>query len=393
MRSTYVRVSITAVIVTVVILLPFAGGGGARAAGGTPVRVTLAFTGDDLAMRPTWAAARRNAGGRGYDFHPMLARLGSLTRSADLAICHLETPLTGRGVPLSDYPRFAVPHQLADAIAGAGYDGCSTASNHALDQGSAGIRTTLTKLDAVAVGHAGTARTREEASRISTYVVGDAMIAHLSYTASFNGLIPARPWQANRLDVTRIVAAAGRARREGADVVVASLHWGLDLRSALTPSQRMLARRLSATHTIDLIVGHGPHVVQPIRRVHGRWVAYGVGNSLSAMTSGRFPQDTQDGIVLVATFRQGLDSWHVEHLRYAPTWVQPGSFVVRLIAPALDARTLPPSVLRRMRRSWRRSVTAVDAADLGVAPFRGSRLSVDPVPLGSPTFAAARSGA
>jgi poly-gamma-glutamate synthesis protein (capsule biosynthesis protein) len=109
----------------------------------------------------------------------MLRPLGTLTRSADLALCHLETPLTGRGVRLSDYPRYAVPHQLADAIHRAGYDGCSTASNHSLDHGSAGIRSALSKLDSLGIGHTGTARSRREAARTVRYRVGRAVIAHL----------------------------------------------------------------------------------------------------------------------------------------------------------------------------------------------------------------------
>ena len=81
--------------------------------------------------------------GTAYDFGPMLGRLRPLLGSVDLAICHLETPLAGPGVSRSDYPRYAVPPQLADAIAAAGYDGCSTASNHSIDRAGAGIRTTL----------------------------------------------------------------------------------------------------------------------------------------------------------------------------------------------------------------------------------------------------------
>jgi poly-gamma-glutamate synthesis protein (capsule biosynthesis protein) len=337
-------------------------------------RVTIAVTGDDLAMRPTWKAARRNADGHGFDFGPMLAGLGTVVRSADLAICHLETPLSGRGVPRSGYPRFAAPPQLADALRQAGYDACSTASNHALDHGAAGVRTTLTKLDAVGIGHAGTARNREEASTLTTYAAGDALVAHLSYTTSFNGLVPDRPWRANRVDPTRIEAAARRARRAGADVVVVSLHWGQELRHRPTSAQRALARRLTATPVIDLIVGHHAHVIQPIRRVHGRWVAYGLGNSLSGMTAGRFPAGVQDGIVLLVTFERGPHRWRASRVRYAPTWVQPGRFRVRLVAPALEAGALAPPVLRHLRRSWRRTVRAVDAGGRSVRPFRGSEL-------------------
>ncbi len=337
-------------------------------------RVTVAFTGDFLATQATWGAARRNAGGHGYDFRPMLRPLGTLTRSADLAICHLETPLTGRGVRLSAYPRYAVPHQLADAIHRAGYDGCSTASNHSLDHGSAGIRSTLDKLDSLGIGHTGTARSRREAARTVRYRVGDAVIAHLSYTASFNGLIPRHTWEANRIDADRIVDRARRARRQGADIVVLSLHWGTEHRHPPTSEQEALARRLTASKAIDLIVGHHAHVVQPIRRVHWRYVAYGLGNSFSGMTAALFSPAVQDGMVLLATFELGRRKWHVHRVRFAPTWVQPGGFVVRLVGPAIDARHLPAAVLRELRRSWRRTVTTIDAARLGVVAFRRARL-------------------
>jgi hypothetical protein len=338
-----------------------------------PRRVTMAFTGDFLATRATWETAHRSAAGRGYDYRPMLEPLRSLVRSVDVAICHLETPLTGEGVPISDYPRYVVPHQLADAIARVGYDGCSTASNHSLDGGSAGIRSTLEWLDRVGLRHTGTARSVRERWKTVHFRVGSMKIAHLSYTASFNGLLPKEAWRANRIDTRRIVDDAKRARRRGADVVVLSLHWGEEHRHAPTPAQRALSRQLMSTGTIDLIVGHHAHVVQPIRRVAGGWVAYGLGNSLSGMTAATFSPAVQDGMVLLVSLERGPHRWHVEKVRYAPTWVVPSSWVVRPAGPALEARILPSWVLQELRRSWSRTVATVDAKDLGVLPIRRAR--------------------
>ena len=338
-------------------------------------RITVAFTGDIIGSPATWPAARRYADGHGFDFRPMFVRLRTLVSSADLAICHLETPLSGPGVRPSGAPRFAAPHQVAAAIRYAGYDGCSTASNHSIDQGSAGIRTTLGALDAVDVGHAGTARTRSEARRITTYEVDGVTIVHLSYAFGFNGLQPKHPWEANLIDPARIIARARRARREGADLVVVSLHWGIELRHAPSSWQLDVARRLTKSGAIDLIVGHHAHVVQPIRRVQRRWVAYGAGNSLTGMLAKDYVPDVQDGIVVLVTFEPDGDGWHVTRVRFAPTWVQPGRFVVRLVGPAIDAGRLPSSILAELRRSWRRTVSTVDAASLGVKPFRRARLA------------------
>jgi poly-gamma-glutamate synthesis protein (capsule biosynthesis protein) len=139
-------------------------------------------------------------------------------------------------------------------------------------------------------------------------------------------------------------------------------------------AQVSLARRLTRSGAIDLIVGHHVHVVQPIRSMHQRWVAYGVGNSLTGMTSADYVANVQDGLVLLATFELGVAGWQIERVRFAPTWVQPGPYVVRLVGPALDGGRLPGTIMRQLRASWNRTVGSVDAAALEVRPFRRSRL-------------------
>jgi poly-gamma-glutamate synthesis protein (capsule biosynthesis protein) len=343
------------------------------AAAPRPPRRTILFTGDFLATPATWTTAHAYAGGHGFDYEPMLARLRPLASSADLAICHLETPLTGPGVPITDYPNYAVPHQLATAIRAAGYDGCSTASNHSLDHGVAGIRTTLDRLDRLGLGHTGTRRRRGE-PRVAAYWVDGMKLAHLSYTASFNGHLPTSRWEANRIDVARILADARVARRHGADIVVLSLHWGVEHVHAPIAAQTSLAERLLRSDALDLIVGHHAHVVQPIRRIHGRYVAYGLGNSLSGMTAAMFEPAVQDGIALIVTAERGRHGWHVERVRYAPTWVMPHTWIVRPVRPALDAATLPDWQLAELRRSWARTVQVVDGARIGIRPFGDARL-------------------
>jgi poly-gamma-glutamate capsule biosynthesis protein CapA/YwtB (metallophosphatase superfamily) len=340
---------------------------------GAPRRITMAFTGDFLATHATWGTAHRYAEGRGYDYRPMLRRLRPLISSVDVAICHLETPLTGPGVSLSDYPRYVVPHQLANAIHEAGYDGCSTASNHSLDAGLPGIRATLGWLDHLGLKHTGTARSARERSWITRYRVGNVVIAHLSHTASFNGIGPAFGWEANRIDTRRIVDEARRARRLGADIVVVSLHWGQEHQHAPTSYQTDVARRLMGSGAIDLIVGHHAHVIQPIRRVAGHWVAYGLGNSLSGMTAQLFSPSVQDGMVLLVSLVGGPHGWHIDRIRYAPTWVEPYRWLVRPVGPALAAGVPSAAILAELRRSWARTVAAVDARRLGVTTFKGSR--------------------
>ncbi len=132
-----------------------AAGDGPRAQdAGDPVRLEISVSGDILIHSPIYRRALANGNGS-YDFRPMFRKIRPVIRGADLSICHLETTLTK--APPSSFPIFATPAPLADAIAAAGWDACSTASNHSLDKGLAGIRTTEKALNRAGLAHTGSA--------------------------------------------------------------------------------------------------------------------------------------------------------------------------------------------------------------------------------------------
>ena len=251
---------------------------------------TLVATGDvlvhqDRALVAGAAAAGRRTG-RGYDFTDVLAPVAPIIRAADVAVCHLETPLAPPGGPFSGYPSFDVQPQIVDALAGAGYDTCSTASNHSLDAGVDGIARTLDDLDAARIRHAGTARSRDEATTPTVLDVHGVRVAQVAATFGTNGVpVPKdREWAVNVFDapdVSGVLADAARARRAGADVVVASVHCCVEYTSDETAAQRAIARTLLASPDVDLVLGHHAHVVQPFEKVGGKWVAYGLGNHLA----------------------------------------------------------------------------------------------------------------
>jgi poly-gamma-glutamate capsule biosynthesis protein CapA/YwtB (metallophosphatase superfamily) len=295
-----------------------------------PRRFTIAATGDILIHESLWerAAVLGGEGGRAFDFRPMFRRVRDTLAGADLALCHLETPVTTDG-ELSSYPVFAAPVEITDAIAGAGYDSCSTASNHSLDGGTAGIGATLDALDRAGLAHAGTARTRAESRRITMLDVEGARVAHLSYSFGFNGFTPAHGWQANLIEVRRILDDARRARERGSDLTVVSLHWGVEPLTTPTAFQTQTAERLTSSRFVDAIVGHHAHVVQPVGRVNGKVVAYGMGNFLSGMWPSRmWPEGVEDGVIVLLRVERRGDSYRVTKVRTLPTTVEYGTWRV-----------------------------------------------------------------
>src|ERR671910_1464647 len=333
-------------------------------AASTPSRgFTLIASGDVLTHGPVLrqASAYGRRVNQPYDFRPMFADIRPILAKADLAVCHLEVPLSPNGQRISSWPAFNAPPQLAAALRWAGYDACSTASNHSMDQGPQGVAATLAVMDTAGLRHAGTARTANHADRSTILEVRGLRVALLSYTYGLNGgrLPRDRSWLVNTIEPRRILTDARAARAAGARFVVVLLHWGQEYQSTPTPFQRQLARRLLAAPEVDLILGHHAHVIQPIQRVRGKWVAFGMGNSLSNQTPSCCAPGAQDGVLVKVTVGEHAGRLSVRQVRYISTWVEHPSFRIRPVLAALADPGLGPSPRRALQASRNRTRQAV----------------------------------
>ena len=149
------------------------------------VRLTVEVNGDLLVHGPVWQRALQYGHGR-YDFSPMLREISPYLKRSDLAICHVETPMTPRAP--QGYPVFNTPTQLARAIRIAGWRVCDTASNHSVDQGQYGIDQTGLALDRAGVLHTGSFSSPAAQNRTLMISVKGVRIAFLAYTEMTNGI-------------------------------------------------------------------------------------------------------------------------------------------------------------------------------------------------------------
>jgi poly-gamma-glutamate synthesis protein (capsule biosynthesis protein) len=307
-----------------------------------------------------------------YDFAPMWQLVAPVVSRADFAVCHLETTI-GSAAP-TGFPRFRAPPDYVAAIAGAGYDACSTASNHAFDYGVDGVVQTIDALEQSGVGWAGSARSADEAARPHIYTASGVDIAMVSATYGLNGFrLPGdQPWLVDAIDVPHLLAEAHAARAAGAEIVVVSLHCCVEYRVEPTQAQVDNARVLLESPDVDLVVGHHAHVVQPIERIGDEYVLYGLGNILSNMYASRCcPASSQDGVIVEVTFTEGQDGqFKTSAVAYTPTWVdRAAGFVITPVVAALQDPALPPDRRAQLDASLLRTATAVNArgaADAGV---------------------------
>lgn len=329
----------------------------------SPVTMSLAFAGDILIHSQVWKAAAVNAGGSGYDFTPMFARVKALIEGVDLAICHLEVPLVALGEKPTTNPLYSAPTEIAWAIKEMGFDRCSNASNHTFDKGVKGIEATLNEFDALGLGHAGMARTQEEIEP-KTFQVKGIRLTHLSYTYGFNG-IPApngETWRSALIDPARIISDAQKARDMGAQVIIVSLHWGRETQTDLSDFQITTADAITKSGLIDLVIGHHAHVVQKIKQANGIWTVFGLSNLISYLpTTDAFPAKTQDGMIVTANITLNPDgSVQVEKPVVHPTWVDKyNGVVVRPILTDLADPSVPDDIKAKLIISLDRTRSVV----------------------------------
>jgi len=293
---------------------------------------TVVLNGDLLWHDTVWQSAAldhaRTGQGRAFDFDPMFAALRPLIEAADLAVCHEEVPLAAPGAPYQNYPVFAAPPEIAGWIGSMGWDLCTTASNHAVDQGYDGLARTASLLERAGVGHVGTFRTAAERREPVIRTTDDGVrIAVVGGTYSLNGYpAPAgREWSVSTWDARNLVAQARAARRAGADIVIVKYHGGSEYVATPNAEQVALVRALTASPYVDLVVGEHAHVVQPITQVNGTWVVYGMGNAIAQNESSR-PR-AYEGIAVSFTFREtgragrgGSRPFVVDRAAYVPTY-------------------------------------------------------------------------
>lgn len=308
--------------------------------GGSGDSFTVVMSGDVLLHKPLLdsaaadAKAAPNSGTGGtaagvsgkFDFRPLLAAQKPAIGGADLAVCQLETPLAPPNGPYTGYPSFSVPPDIVPALKDTGYDACTTASNHTLDKGFSGLQRTLGVLDAHGIKHTGAARSAQEAATPLIMDVRGVKVGLLNYAYGSNGPKPpgSREWSVNFMDADRIKADARKAKEAGANVVLVALHAGTEYQAKPDAQQTDMVKKITTSPDVDLVYGHHAHVVQPFDKVNGKWVAYGLGNTVARSGRSITGMQTREQIMSRFTFTRRDDGgYDVSKAEYIPGYMPP----------------------------------------------------------------------
>ncbi|WP_223700029.1 CapA family protein [Sutcliffiella deserti] len=245
---------------------------------------TLSAVGDLLIHRRVYELAQ--TGENSYNFNPMLDRVKEYLQETDISIANQETIIGGTEIGLSTYPSFNSPYEVADALKESGVDIVSIANNHTLDRGEKAIMNAINHYEKIDMQYVGGYKSEEDRATLRTITKNGITFSFLSYTYGTNGIpVPeGKEYFVNLID-RDVIKRDVKEAKEHSDVVVVAMHWG-DEYILLPNSQQEELAEFLAELNVDIVIGHHPHVLQPMRflnRPDGKkmFVVYSLGNFLS----------------------------------------------------------------------------------------------------------------
>lgn len=284
----------------------------------TADEAVILFVGDAMQHQAQLDKAKELGKGY-YDYSDCFRLIEPAVKEADYAVCNLEVPLGGPP-DYSGYPCFSAPDSFAEELKNAGFDMMLTANNHCLDRRDKAARRTIHVLDSLGIDHIGTYNDKTARDSLVPFIknINGINVAFLNYTYGTNGIQPNDNVEVAYIDKEKIGREISLARDKGAEIIVATMHWGIEYVLIENNVQRNLADFL-IENGVDMIIGSHPHVVQPMKVVRNEkenkdvLVVYSLGNFISNMKTA----DTRGGAMVRTTLkRDSLGKARFHHADY-----------------------------------------------------------------------------
>ncbi len=290
--------------------------------------VSISVVGDLMCHSPQFNYARVEKDS--FDFNPVYREVKKYFGESDFLFGNLETVTAGNKKKYSGYPFFNTPYEFITALANAGFDLLSTANNHALDQGEAGVQRTIQQLKKNGIAYNGTFLSQEDRDSIRVFNIKGIRIAFLAYTFGTNGIaIPkGKSYLVNLIDYGKIRDDIISAKAKKVDLVLVHFHFGTEYKREPTLYQKDVVDS-TIKFGADIIIGGHPHVIEPIDYIKSNssdfdsvFVEYSMGNFISNQRW----RYSDAGLILNLNIVKdwNKDTVYLSEVNYIPTWVFKG---------------------------------------------------------------------
>jgi len=236
--------------------------------------LSILFTGDVLLDRGVRPIAERR--GIAYLFDSVQAEF----RKSDAVVVNLECPLTDTVSPVNKRYIFRANADWAEDLRNVGITHAALANNHTNDQGRRGLQATyqhLTEADIVPLGYGSSYEEQSEPVLITKGNLRVAVFNAVMMALENWHYIEGKPGVCQPSTDHLVQTVADYHRQHPDTRIVTVLHWGVEFNSFPSMNQRLLAGQL-AEAGVDAIIGHHPHVTQPVDTIGNTIVCYSLGN-------------------------------------------------------------------------------------------------------------------
>ena len=222
-------------------------------------------------------------GNGGYNFYKMVSNYKSIINKYDLAFYNQESILGGKELGISSYPRFNSPQDVGDTFLDLGFNLVSLANNHTLDKGEKGILNSVkywkTKTNVMTAGSYDSFEDRDKDVIMEKNGIKYAL---LSYTTTTNGLpVPSgKEYLVNVYSYEQAKKDIERLRGK-VDLLMVAMHWGEEYTHTPVAEEERIAKELASLN-VDIVIGHHPHVIQPVDFIGNTMVVYSLGNFIAS---------------------------------------------------------------------------------------------------------------
>jgi len=232
------------------------------------------------------------------DFKFLFSNVANALRAADISFANLESVISDKGRKVGSVNSFRALPQAAEALSWAGFDIVSAANNHAIDYTKEALEDSLKRLSQESIDYVGAGFNYDEAYSVKVKEVKNARVGFLAFNVlgsdywraeeNYSGIA-----QVSDGDLEKIKQRVAEEKKK-VDILIISFHWGDEYMDLPNRLQEKWGRALIDSGA-DLIIGHHPHVVQPIERYNNGWIAYSLGNFIFDQS---FSKETMEGLLL-----------------------------------------------------------------------------------------------
>jgi hypothetical protein len=207
----------------------------------------------------------------GYDY-PLAGMVDTL-KTFDAVVANLEVPVTSDCKSSMKHYSYSMSPDGLGALTRANIRAVSLSNNHVLDCGDDSAGEEMKLLDQAGIAFFGAGNSREEAMRGLILNVNGTKVGLIGIDGTRKAALTFP--NTNVLGEDTLKAGIARMKKE-ADIVVVVPHWGDNYKPIKKTQEKFgpIAINLGA----DAVIGHHPHVWQPVSVYKGKPIVYSVGN-------------------------------------------------------------------------------------------------------------------